>query len=303
MKVDFIGIGAQKSATTWLHHVLSLHPKIAASEPKELNYFTANFDRGTLWYDRHFDQSTQDMVRGECSPTYFFSMDAPRRAKSYNADMKLIAILRDPIARAFSNHLHEIRKGHIEEGISFETALAANPAYVAQSQYRDNLLRWLDCFDRSALLVLIAEEIAEDPEAAFGAVCHHLGVSEYSMPDALHERRHESVGVKVKWIQQGLRKTGDAARRLGLGATINMIKKTPPIPWLLGLNKRDLRREIPAMNDETRAFLADCFRDDVKFVADLLNRTSSPWPLWADCFAPISTNEGSAEKRSSDVRG
>lgn len=298
MKVDFIGIGAQKSATSWLHHVLSLHPKIAASDPKELNYFTANYDRGTLWYERHFGQSTPDMIRGECSPAYFFSLDAPQRVQAYNADMKLVVVLRDPVARAFSNHLHEIRKGHIPEGTSFETALAANPAYVAQSQYRENLSRWLDCFDRSALLVLIAEEIAETPEIAFGAVCRHLGVAANPVPDGLHERRHESVGTQIKWVQRGLRKIGDTARGLGLGATVKTIKSAPPINMLLGLNKKDLRREIPTMQDKTRTELTDLFRDDIRFVATLLDRKSLPWPTWEACFA---TGDMAKDKAAKEI--
>ncbi len=285
MKVGFIGIGAQKSATSWLHHVLSRHPKIAASNPKELNYFTSNYDRGTLWYEQHFDQSTPDMICGECSPTYFFSLSAPHRARAYNADMKLVVVLRDPVARAFSNHLHEIRKGHIPESTSFEKALANNPAYVAQSRYHENLDRWLDCFDRSALLVLIAEDIAKTPEIAFGAVCRHLGVPSTPVPDGLYERRHESVAAQVKWIQRVLRKIGDTARALGLGTLVKTIKNTPPANMLLRLNKKDLRREIPAMEDKTRTELTELFREDVQFVATLLDRQSLPWPTWDACLA------------------
>jgi len=279
-KVGFIGIGAQKSATSWLHHVLSEHPQITASEPKELNYFTANYDRGDLWYENQFTPASEDNIRGECSPTYFFSKDAPLRAQRYNPDLRLIVILRDPVSRAFSNHLHELRKGHIAQETSFEAALAANHAYVEQSQYAENLTCWLDHFDRESLLVLLAEEIAADPGTTFRAVCRHLGVSADNRPAGLGERRHESVANKSDRLQSKIRMVGEAARSLGLGKFVEQIKKAPPVRGLLALNKRDLRKTVPPMEQATRQELTRLFRKDVAYVADILGRRELPWPTW-----------------------
>lgn len=277
-KVGFIGIGSQKSATSWLHHMLSKHPEIGASDPKELNYFTANYDRGEFWYERNFPDSPEGTIKGECSPTYFFSHSAPSRAFAYNPDLKLIAILRDPIARAFSNHLHEIRKRHIPGSCSFEDGMAANPAYVLQSQYKANLMRWMEYFDRKSLLILIAEDIRDDPKTAFNAVCNHLNVSAETVPDGLFERRHESIGSRNLGLKRFLRGGGDAARRFGLGRFIVKVKKTPGIKSLLSLNDKDLRKEIQPMQDNTRILLTTQFKDDVAFVEQLLDRNDLPWP-------------------------
>lgn len=277
-KIDFIGIGAQKSATSWLHYVLSKHPEISASDPKELNYFTANYDRGEIWYERNFSDSPEGAIRGECSPTYFFSHSAPSRAFNYNPDLKLIAILRDPVARSFSNHLHEIRKRHIPDSSCFEDGMATNPAYVEQSQYKANLMRWLEYFDRNSLLILIAEDIRDDPLTAFKAVCHHLGVSTDTVPDGLFERRHESIGSRNHGLKKFLRAGGDAARAIGLERFVLKFKNTPGIKHLISLNDKDLRKEIQPMHEDTRTFLTAQFRDDVAFVEQLLNRTDLPWP-------------------------
>ncbi len=280
MTVDFIGIGAQKSATSWLHDVLSEHPGILATELKELNYFTANYDRGRLWYDRFFERASPGQKCGECSPTYFFSHAAPARAKAYNPDMRLIAVLRDPVARAFSNHLHEIRKTHIPADTTFEAGLAANAAYIEQGRYRANLSRWLAVFDRPALLVLIAEDIQADPDAAFQAVCAHLDVDPNIRPEGLAERRHESVANRNEAAQRILRSGGDLARSVGLGKSVEAFKKAPVIRSALALNKRDLRTETPPMLDATRAALVEEFADDVRYVADLLGRETLPWQHW-----------------------
>ena len=283
-KVGFIGIGAQKSATSWLHYVLSKHPETSASDPKELNYFTANYDRGEIWYENFFADRPEGSIRVECSPTYFFIRSAPSRAFNYNPDLKLIAILRDPVARSFSNHLHEIRKRHIPETCSFEEAMAANPAYVEQSRYKANLMRWMEYFDRDSLLILIAEEIRDNPLKAFMAVCNHLGVSAETVPDGLFERRHESIDSRNHSLKRFLRSGGDAARAIGLEQFIKKIKNTPGIKTLLSLNDKDLRKEIRPMLDSTRTSLTELFRDDAAFVEKLLDRTDLPWP--ADYFEP-----------------
>lgn len=281
-KVGFIGIGAQKCATSWLHHVLAQHPAIFASEPKELNYFTANYDRGALWYEAQFAAAPPGATCGEASPTYFFSADAPSRAFGYNPALRLIAVLRDPVARAFSNHLHEIRKGHIPETVPFETALAANPAYVEQGRYAANLGRWLAAFPREALLVLIAEELQDDPAAAYEAVCRHLGVAPGAAPAGLRERRHESVASHLPRLQRGLRLAGDAARGLGLGRVVAAVKGAPGIRSGLALNRKDLREAVPKMQPETRAGLVGTFRDDVAFVSRLLGRPVPAWSAWPE---------------------
>lgn len=279
-RVSFLGIGAQKCATTWLHHALSLHPDVRTSDPKELNYFTATYDRGELWYESHFADAGDDVICGEASPTYFFSMDAPERAYRYNPALKLIAVVRDPVARAFSNHLHEIRKGHIPEDTPFESALAANPAYVLQGHYREHLTRWIDRFGREALLVLVAEELAVDPGKGYADVCAHLGVSAEAPPGDLHERKHESVSSHFPKLQRGLKAVGDFARRQGLGAVVRAIKSAPGLREALRLNRKDLRNAVPPMNAQTQARLVNLFQDDVAFVREFLGRPLPEWRHW-----------------------
>lgn len=282
MKTDFICVGAQKAATSWLHNVLSEHPAIVTSTPKELNFFTAHYDRGATWYESFFTELTHEQICGESSPTYFFSADAPVRAQQYNPDMRIIVVLRDPIARAFSNHLHEIRKGHIPSDTSFENGMASNPTYVAQSQYRANLERWLACFDRSQILVLLAEDIAIDPQTAYKAVCAHLDVRQDVKPDAIGERHHQSQANKSKWLQAILRWFGDHARAAGLGAVVKRIKSVRLVGKLLSLNISDLQTEVPQPLVQTRQELVTLFRDDVAFVAEFLERDGLPWQTWKD---------------------
>lgn len=287
-KTNFIGIGVQKAATTWLHHVLSEHPSVRTSETKELNFFNARYDLGFQWYESRFDPAEPGVIRGECSPNYFYSRDAAQRAWDYNPDFKLICILRDPVERAFSNHLHEIRKGHIPPDTSFEDALPLNPAYTLQSHYKANLQNWLDYFNKGALLVLLSEDVAKDPQGTYRRICAHLGVAPEENPSAITERHHETIVYKNQAVQNALRKGGSVLRSLGLADLVKGLKKAPGLKQALAMNKQHLKTKVSPPTPETRVMLAEQFRDDMEFVAQFLGRDNLPWPTW-QLLPPIKT--------------
>lgn len=291
-KVGFIGIGAQKAATTWLHHVLAEHPDVVTSETKELNFFTANYDRGYTWYESCFDDNSEGRIRGECSPTYFFSRDAAQRARAYNKDLKLICILRDPIERAFSNHMHEIRKGHIDPATSFETAWAQNPAYALQSHYKANLESWLAHFDRDALLLLFSEDISADPRGTYDKVCDHLGVAAEANPASLGARHHESITYRMPGVQKTLRYGGDKIRALGMPGLVSSMKELPGLKQALSMNRQHLKTKVAPPTPETRQRLANQFTPDMEYVAQQAGRDVLPWPTWRDVFADRSEFQG-----------
>lgn len=275
----FIGVGAQKAATTWLHDVLAAHPDVFVSEPKELDFFTSFYNRGHEWYERHF-AGTAAKARGETSPSYLWEPAAPARAHAYNPDLKIVAVLRDPVARAFSNHLHEVRKGHVAPERSFEDAEARNPVYVDQGRYATHLTRWIETFGREAVLILLAEEIAEDPATALDATYAHLGVAQGVRPARFDERRHESKTPKLARLQAALRAGGDGLRRAGLGEALERAKRFGPVARALALNQRDMRAAVAPMRPETRARLEAVFAPEVRRLAAIMQRESLPWPSW-----------------------
>lgn len=276
----FIGIGAQKAATTWLHDVLAGHPEVFVSEPKEIDFFSHWFNRGYDWYDAHFAAGAQRPCRGENSPSYLYDPAAPARARAYNPDLRLIAIVRDPVARAFSNHLHEVRMGRIPSDRTFEQAEARNPIYVEQGRYATHLQRWIDVFGRDRLLVLVAEEIAVDPDTALERTYAHLGLTPGIRPEGYAERRHESVAPRLRGLQNALRAGGTWLRAKGFRDSVEAMKRFGPVRAALALNQRDVRREAPPMLPETRARLEALFADESRRLAEMLGRDSLPWPSW-----------------------
>lgn len=273
-----IGIGAQKCASSWLHMALGAHPMIGVATPKELDFFSYHYDRGGRWYRGFFRDCADRPVRAEISPSYLHDPRAPGRAARFDPGLGILVALRDPVARAFSNHLHEIRKGHIPP-CSFADGLCNNPAYLEQSLYARHLDRWLDAFPRARLHLCLTEDIAADPMAAARDLYAFAGMPD-APSDLLAEQRNVSDQPRWPRLRRALRRGGDGLRRLGYEHQLARIKALPPVDRLLAANSRNLADLVPPMDADSRARLEERLAPDLDRLAALLGRDSLPWPTW-----------------------
>ncbi|MEM1211282.1 MAG: sulfotransferase domain-containing protein [Planctomycetota bacterium] len=172
-RVDFLVIGAQKAGTTALYHFLRQHPGIFMPDRKEVGFFhkDSNFE-GTPGPDRYasyhewFDSAPNGTVWGEATPEYLYHPKTAERIHAYRPDIKLIALLRDPVERAISNHAMHLSRGMEREGFAGEvaaerqkiaessTALDEKRSYLRRGLYGAQLARFYSRFDASQLLVL-----------------------------------------------------------------------------------------------------------------------------------------------------
>ena len=238
-RVDFLGIGAQKAGTTWLHRMLGEHPEIfvARADDKDLRFFSAYYDCGYAWYERHFAAGDGAKRRGEFSTSYFYCRDAPERVRRYNPDMRLVLSLRNPVDRLISQHRHEIRIGHVAD-LSLGRAIANNPSYVEQSMYFAQLSRWLEHFPLSSLHVVIFEELFRDPSRAIRELYEFLGVSPSFMPDNLHEKINEGRIPRSRLLDRGVQLSSTALRAIGIGSILDALKKSGVDRWVRRGNSR-----------------------------------------------------------------
>lgn len=279
MTPTVIGIGAQKCASSWVHSVLGAHPQIGVSDPKEVDFFSYHFDRGYRWYESHFRGLADTVARCDTSPSYFYDPRSAERARAYNGDLKIVALLRDPVARAYSNHLHEVIKGHIPR-LTFEEGLRGNPTYIDQGRYHTHLRRWFDAFGADQILVLIAEEISADPALAAARLYDFVGVDGGFVSQVASESRNVSDRARSPGLRRALRSGGDLMRRAGLEEHLMRIKSAAPVAGLLRMNSVDLRTEIPPMTEATRRLLTETFAPELTALAGLLGRDGFPWPTW-----------------------
>lgn len=196
---DFVIVGAQKGGTSSLYAYLCQHPQILPAERKEVHFVDLNWPRGERWYRSHFP-SFRDLARhegggreraltGEASPYYLYHPHAARRLAAVVPQARIIILLRDPVARAYSHYRHNVRMG--EETLSFPEALereerilpeetvklVADPtyrsvahqlySYRARGRYAEQIARFLEHFPQEQLLILRSEDLFADPQRVY----------------------------------------------------------------------------------------------------------------------------------------
>lgn len=122
-KPSFVIIGAMKGGSTSLYSYITAHPRIKLALDKELHYFHLYFHRGRNWYLGNFPtRVTGGAITGEATPDYMFYPAAPQRMADMLPEAKIIAVLRNPVDRAYSHYAHVARYGL--ENLSFDDAVA-----------------------------------------------------------------------------------------------------------------------------------------------------------------------------------
>jgi hypothetical protein len=182
---DFLIISPPKTGSTWLATNLRHHPQIFIPEVKEVKYFSSLFKWVDFdWYCRHFDRAGARRA-GEASPSYAaLPVDRIRLIRQLMPDVKLVFLMRDPVARAWSHAKHN----HHYHEANFTTA---EPTPVTDDQWRENfahdwplvsgdylgqLSRWMSVFPADQLYVGFYESIASQPANLLREVLGFLGV-------------------------------------------------------------------------------------------------------------------------------
>jgi hypothetical protein len=196
-------IGAQKAGTTALYAWLRRHPAVVGPSWKEVNYFDRRYAKGDRWYRGNFPRARGATVVAEASTGYLFHPLAPERARALVPDVRLVALLRDPVSRAYSHYQHEVALGR--EPLSFEGAvdaeggrmegelerMLADPAYfsyawwnytyLGRGLYAEQLQRWLDVFPEEQLLIVPNEDLAQRPAETYARVLAHVGAPAHDL--------------------------------------------------------------------------------------------------------------------------
>jgi Sulfotransferase family len=206
---NFLIIGAAKSGSTWLAHMLRKHPDIylPPAEAVEIWYFDreSRLKKGLRWYEQHFAAADGKRAIGEKTPTYYWIHNAPPRYDLFfrgrrSADrhlpdvhrrihqtlphVRLIAVLRNPVERAISEINQFIRDRRLSLGMSLDDYLMgkgrdliSESGVMERGRYYDHLKAYQECFEPGQMLVLIYEEdVVQRPEVGLRKACEFLAV-------------------------------------------------------------------------------------------------------------------------------
>jgi hypothetical protein len=186
----FVGIGAQRSGTSWLFSCLNEHPEIFMPR-KEMHFFDNDYSKGIDWYCDQFINSKEIQKTGEFTPDYMSNIQALRRIADLSTEIKLIVILREPIERAYSaTQLYKSHGQYMEE--NFSELLIKQPSFLAKSLYSSQIKDIYNLFPKENVLICLFDDIEKCPKSFFKNVCRFLSVEESFMPKIINTKKNIS---------------------------------------------------------------------------------------------------------------
>lgn len=208
---DFVIAGAQRCGTTSLFRALAKHPAMMSNvlDAKGIHYFDTSYQQNDAWYFAHFPSQAerdshaakvgQQAVVGEASPYYLYHPAGAERMAQAIPDTKIIVLLRNPVKRAISHHLHMVWEGHeteedlekaldlestrlegIEQKLLADRTFVSRPhqhySYLARGHYAEQLERLYAHFDRKNVLVMATETLISDSKSSLATIQSFIGL-------------------------------------------------------------------------------------------------------------------------------
>ncbi|TNE91162.1 MAG: hypothetical protein EP330_05820 [Deltaproteobacteria bacterium] len=283
-------IGAQKCGTTTVFDWLDQHPDVYVPDTKEIHFFA----REEFWkqgpgYLANFYAGLGDeaAIAGAYVHTMYFP-ESVARMHSYNPSMKLIAVLRDPVSRAYSAYWYA-RKNGWETLPTFELALEAEDArargsrqeqaeltYLRHGYYAEQLRPWRDTFGAEQLRVIETGAIRSRPAEVLADLCAWIGVDERFAFDT-SERSNTSAMPRFPRIHRALLSDNAFKRavRRYTSPRLRLAIQRKVISRILKRNQRPFT--YPPILPETRERLAEHFAPHNAALADEFGVDVSRW--------------------------
>ena len=225
---NFIVIGVGRGGTTSLYHYLNEHPCVIKSAYDELGFFDENFHLGLNWYRSMFPTKflKKKIAKefGKCltydvTPSYIRKPWVARRIKELFPEIKLIALLRNPVDKAYSHYHSSIKSGvqkpsfeeMVEEDIKtfqkFENTNSMiddkyfrtyiEKSYLGRGFYAQQLKIWFELFDRKQILILTSEELSTDTNKTMNKIFQFLDLPDYEIPDTTKHNTATYANMKI----------------------------------------------------------------------------------------------------------
>lgn len=298
---NFLVIGAAKCGTDSLCDYLGQHPQIYMCPNREPNFFIADGqgdipyrgpgDREVLkawdmWvssldrYQALFSGVSDEKAIGEGTTWYLYDERAPKLIHHYIPEAKLIAILRNPVDRAYSAYNMLLRDGR-ETIQDFAQALAAEDErvragwepmwhYRRMGFYYSQLKRYYDTFDAAQIHVVLHDDFNSRPSDVLRELFQFLQVKEQFQPDT-SERRNVSLVPKHHAYNRLISGQNPVKAAVKVMLPIELRQRIKS-----GLVSRNLSKPAPLRTD-TRHQLIDVFRADILDLQTLINRDLGSW--------------------------
>lgn len=278
-------VGAAKSGTTSLYHYLRQHPDVFMPSYKEPHFFSQVKPKPELEvFLKHISSETDYLelfektsakIIGEASTSYLWDKETPQRIKGVAPDAKIIIMLRQPVERAFSHYLNNVREAYekrdfhqaiLEDLQATQKGWGISSLYVDLGYYCEQVERYLKVFGKN-VHVIFFEEFTKDIPVHVEQVFKFLEIDpSYASkvePEVRNPYARPSSGLS-KWL-------------LGTPAVRRVVRALSPASLRPMLRSLLLKKDAkPVMAAETLALLNDVYKDQAHCLEALLQR-KVPW--------------------------
>lgn len=300
---NFLIIGVQKAGTSSIYEYLKQHPDVYMSPLKETNFLSRDWSledprtqqqrnkqsRGSgrqacidsiEKYRELFDGVTTETAIGEASPNYLFrSQKAIAQIQKYVPDAKLIAILRNPVDRAYSDYLMHIREEIQGESLSQQIARyhQHQSFTILKGFYGQQLALYWQQLDPTKIKVYLYDDLCADSVGMMQDMYDFIGVDPSFQVD-VSQRKQVAQIPKNRWFNKLLRTrnpvrttVATALKQLFPEETRQQVRSTV-LSWNAQANQ-----QVSLLSKGDRQQLLDIYREDIHQLQDLLDRDLSHW--------------------------
>lgn len=269
-KVHFMIVGAQKSGTTTLFHILQSHPLLIGSKPKEPHYFSrvSDWKSQIKEYESMFPKIQKGLLY-EASTTYTFFPHMNTRVwddiYEFNPDMKIIYIVREPIERMISGYMHSYERGYID--ISFENAIIEKPEFLNVTRYATQITPYIERFGRKNVYICFFEDLVKDQQLFMRQVSEFLNIAPDCFSEIEFVHRNKSIGGGKKHV-----------RFDKLNISKRLIRKIAPKLWerLTDNSDRSFKSK-PVVTSDQREMILHLLRAEINEMESLTGRDLNSW--------------------------
>jgi hypothetical protein len=269
---DFIGVGPPRTATTWLHEILSGHVGLPEGV-KETDFFLWHYNKGLEWYAAHFRNCPPDRPIGEFSPNYFTGSQTRERIARDVPGCKIICTLRDPVERTYS-HYRKMREGEYFSG-SFEECLEKRADVLEWGRYASHAKEWRRLFGTSNVLILIQDDLKADAQAFLNQVSDFIKIPRFPLSDpTMQDKKVNAIPSlpRSPRIARVARVVRDRLQKRGFYTVVNVLKSSTLRNLLFSGGP-----SFEPLRAETDARLREFYRPEIEALEEMLGRDLSKW--------------------------
>ncbi len=288
----FLVVGIEKAGTTSIYQYLNQHPQVYMSPVKETNFLERDWEnfqgkpnpkRIDTWekYCNLFNNVQDEIAIGEVSPNYLFHYQSSSdRIIKYVPDVKMIAILRNPVDRAYSDYLMHLRDSiNVEKvrSLTEQVKFHADTSFtIKKGFYYTPVKYYFDTFGKERVKIYLYNDLSENSLVMMQDMYQFIGVNSNFTPDT--SQRQQVAAVPKNQSLNNLIKTKNPVR----SAVSSVLRAVIPLEMrqklrsgLINLNSGG--KELQPLSSEERKILADFYHEDILKLQDLIQRDLSCW--------------------------